>query len=471
MNAHTQLAVIGAGPGGYAAAFRAADLGLAVTLIDPRPAPGGVCLWEGCIPSKALLHAVGTIHRAAAAAAYGISFAAPGIDRAKLAAWKQHDVVERLTGGLKQLAEKRGVTYVQGTATFSADGDLEVTTTAGGTLRLSFTQAIIATGSRATVPPLLAIDSPRLWTAREALALESIPQRLLVVGGGYIGLEMATVYAALGSSVTVVEITKGLLPGVDRDLVRLVTKTIESCATLHLGTDVEELVDSGTSITATLAKDGKVWKADFDVALIATGRVPNSDGLGLEHTQVQTDAHGFVRVGPDRRSHDPRILAIGDITGQPMLAHKATHEGLVAAAVAAGHPDAFDPVAIPAVVFTHPELAWVGLTETEAAARHIPIRVGRFPWAASGRALAVGTSAGITKVLVDPESERVLGVGIVGDGASELIAEAALALELGATAEDIARTVHPHPSLSETVMEAAAAVLGASVHVFAPKRR
>jgi dihydrolipoamide dehydrogenase len=464
------VVVLGAGPGGYAAAFRAADLGLDVTLVDPEPEPGGVCLFRGCIPSKALLHQAALIDEARVAAERGIAFGAPAIDLVRLRAWKDQ-VVKTLTGGLGQLAKSRGVKRIRGRGAFLDRDLLEVNTEDAAWLRVRFQHCIIATGSRPAVLPGLDTESPRVMNSTSALELPDVPGRLLVVGGGYIGLELATVYAALGAKVTVVEMTDGLLPGPDRDLVRVLAKRLEPrLDAIRLKTKVAKLVVDGERCRVTLDASGASEEQTFDRVLVAAGRRPNSSGIGLKNTDVQVDPKGFVVVDAARRTAVPTIFAIGDVAGEPMLAHKATHEGLVAAEAIAGRPVAFEPAAIPAVVYTDPEIAWCGLSEDQAKKDGRKIEVGRFPWAASGRALTLGREDGLTKILVDPESHRVLGAGIVGHGAGDLIAELVHAIEMGAVAEDLALTIHPHPTLSETVMEAAEAALGSAVHVYKPRR-
>lgn len=466
---HTDLAVIGGGPGGYAAAFLAADLGLDVTLVDPEPNPGGVCLFRGCIPSKALLHVAETIETAREAAAWGVEFAEPAIDPAGVRAFKDR-VVRRLTGGLGQLARQRGVRHLRSWARFLDPHAVVLDGEAGGE-RLTFEHAVIATGSRAARLPIFP-DSPRVMGSREALEVEDIPARLLVVGGGYIGLEMATVYAALGSRVTVVEATPHLLPGVDRDLVAPLARRLEQrLEAILLETKVVRAADADGGIAVVLdGRDVERPEQTFDRALVAVGRRPWTDGLGLDRTRVEVGPDGFVGVDARRRTAEPSLYAIGDVVGQPMLAHKATHEGRTAAEAIAGHAAAFDPRAIPAVVFTDPEIAWCGLTEDEARARGRPFEVARFPWGASGRALTLGRGDGVTKLVVDPDSGRILGVGVAGPRAGELIAEGCLAVEMGARADDLRRTIHPHPTLSETLMEAAEVFFGEATHVHRPRR-
>lgn len=479
------VVVIGAGPGGYAAAFHAADRGMSVALVDEREDPGGVCLNVGCIPSKALLHVASLLEETRRARAHGIDFGEPSLDVGAVRAWKDK-VVSRLTGGVRRLCAARGVKFVRGRAVFIDDERLRLEDSA--VQLVHFGHAVLATGSSPAIPPALNLRGPRLMDSTGALELEEVPARLLVVGGGYIGLEMATVYAALGSRVVVVEMTDGLLPGADRDLVRpLAAAMKERCEAIFLSTRVAKLEDAGDRLLATLvgpSPDATSPGGDagagvpsvervesFDRALVAVGRRPNSRGLGLENTKVRLDERGFVRVNAARRTDDPRILAIGDVAGEPMLAHKATAEARVAIEAIAGEPTAFDPMAIPAVVFTDPEVAWTGLTEARAKAEGIDVKVARFAWAASGRAITLDRSEGVTKLIADAASGRVLGVGIAGPGAGELIAEATLAIEMGALAEDLARTIHPHPTLSETLMEAAELIGGNAVHSMGPKRR
>ena len=468
----TQLAVIGGGPGGYAAAFLAADLGLQVTLIDQEPSPGGVCLYRGCIPSKALLHVAKVLENAQQARDWGVTFAQPTIDVERLRTWKE-GVVEKLTGGLGELCQRRKVTFIQGRATFLDATTLSVRPRQGAEERLTFAQAIIATGSRPAVLPHLHLDSPRLLDSTAALALPDIPRSLLVIGGGYIGLEMATVYAALGTRVSVVEMTAGFLPGVDRDLVSILSRRLEPMLEASLlNTTVVAIHEEEQGLSVTF-EGPAVQEAQqvFDKVLIAVGRRPNTQDLGLEHTRVEVTPQGFITVDAQRRTMEPTVYAIGDVVGEPMLAHKAAHEGRVAAAAIAGHKVAFEPQAIPAVVFTDPEIAWCGLTEIQARNASRPIEVARFPWAASGRAMTLGRAEGVTKLILDPTTQRVLGVGIAGSGAGELIAEGVLAVEMAALASDIALSIHPHPTLSETLMEAAEVFFGQSTHVYRPARR
>jgi dihydrolipoamide dehydrogenase len=465
------IAVVGGGPGGYAAAFLAADLGMTVTLIDPEVNPGGVCLYRGCIPSKALLHVAKLIEESEQATNWGIDFAAPKIDLARLRSWKE-GVVKKLTGGLGILSKQRKVHYVQGRAAFESSTSLRVTKSDGSEESLTFDRIIIATGSRPAIVPALKLDTPRMMDSTGALNLEDIPGTLLVVGGGYIGLELGSVYAALGTRVTVVEMLPGLLPGADRDLVLPLHKRLEKLFDgILLNTTVASVKDEGTGIRATLkAQDGNTQEKVFDRVLVSVGRKPNSEIHGLDRTHVQVGQRGFIQVNKQLQTDDPAIFAIGDVVGEPMLAHKASHEGRVAVEAIAGHKVAFEPNAIPAVVFTDPEVAWCGLTETQAQKENREIKVAKFPWAASGRAVTIDRPEGMTKLLFDPQTERVLGVGIVGAGAGEMIAEGVLAIEMAALASDVAMTIHPHPTLSETVMESAEVFFGTSTHIYRPKR-
>ncbi|NNF08538.1 MAG: dihydrolipoyl dehydrogenase [Candidatus Eisenbacteria bacterium] len=465
----TDLLVLGGGPGGYAAAFLAGDMGMDVTLVDVEANPGGVCLYRGCIPSKALLHLAKLVHETEMASNWGLTFAPPQIDLDRMRTWK-NEVVEKLTGGLGQLSSRRKVKYIRGRGTFKSSGQLEIAT-ADGPQTLNFAHAIVATGSHPTTLPFVPHESERVLDSTSALDLKDIPERLLVIGGGYIGLELGSVYAALGSKVTVVEMEDTLLPGADADLVRPLAKRMD--AIMHdvwLKTRVTSVTDTGRDLKVTF-EGGSTDEAFFDRALVSIGRRPNSKGLGLEATKAVVNQHGFIEVDNQLRTADPRIFAIGDVVGQPMLAHKASHEGRTAVEVIAGHKVAFEPAGIPAVVFTDPEVAWAGLTENEAKAQGIQVEVAKFPWAASGRALTVGATDGITKLIIDPETERILGVGICGAGAGELIAEGMLAIEMGATAEDLKLTIHAHPTLSETVMESAEVFFGQSTHVYRPKRK
>jgi dihydrolipoamide dehydrogenase len=468
----TEIAVIGAGPGGYPAAFACADHGMKVTLINAEEKPGGVCLHRGCIPSKALLHVAKLIHEAHESSQWGVSFAAPKIDVDALRGFK-NSVVEKLVGGVGQLCQARGVQYVNARATFATSQVLNLTHPDGTTSQLKFRHAILASGSSPAMPGLFKKDDPRVMDSTGALNLDDVPKRLLVIGGGYIGLEMGSVYAAIGSKVVVVEMLSGLLLGADRELVRPLQKRLDSLfEAIHLNTKVDGLDVNRAAITARfVTEDGKATDEKFDRVLVSIGRRPNSQNLGLENTKVQVDAKGFVTVDAQRRTTDPNIFAIGDVAGEPMLAHKATREAKVVAETLAGEPASFDNVAIPAVVFTDPEIAWCGLTETQAKAENREVTVVRFPWGASGRAQSIGRTEGLTKLICEPKTERVLGVGIVGAGAGELIAEAALAVETACVARDLADTIHAHPTLSETLMEAAEAVYAQATHMYRPKRK
>ena len=471
MTSSTQVAVIGGGPGGYAAAFLAADLGMRVTLIDEAPNPGGVCLYRGCMPSKALLHVAKVVTEAREARNWGVDFGEPSLDIDRLRSWKDQSVA-RLTGGLGQLSTQRGVTYLHGRAELSGPTSARVTAADGGVTALAFEHAILATGSRPAVPAALSLASDRVWDSTRALELPSVPASLLVVGGGYIGLELGSVYAALGSQVTVVEMTAGLLPGADRDLVAVVARRLASvCEAVLLDTTVTALAEEGDGVSVTLRGAAGESTRRFDRVLVAVGRVPNSDVPGLDRTAVRRDPRGFVAVDGQRRTAEPTILAVGDLVGEPMLAHKASHEARTAVEAIAGHKAVFEPAVIPAVVFTDPEVAWCGLTETRARAEQRAVEVAKYPWGASGRAVTLDRPAGMTKLVIEPETERILGVGIAGSGAGELIAEGVVAIEMGATASDLRLCIHPHPTLSETLMESAEVFFGQSTHVYRPKRK
>jgi dihydrolipoamide dehydrogenase len=466
----TQLVVIGAGPGGYAAAFFGADLGMEVVLVDKEPNPGGVCLYRGCIPSKALLHVAKLMGEVEEAKQMGVEFSEPNIDLDKLRGWK-NSVVERLTGGLGQLSKRRKIRYVQGTAVLRDAHTLEVDPADGANETITFEHAVIATGSRPAVIPALDVKSPRVLDSTSALDIESIPDSLLVVGAGYIGLELGSVYAALGSKVSVVEMLSGILPGADRDLANVLKKRLENkFESIMVNTTVASMTERDDGVAVTFEGDG-TGEGIFDKVLVSVGRKPNSGGLGLENTRVRVNDRGFIDVDAQLRTAEPSIFAIGDVVGEPMLAHKASHEGRTAVEAIAGHKVAFDPRAIPAVIFTDPEIAWAGPTETEAKEKGIEVEVAKFPWAASGRALTLERTDGLTKLLIEPKTNRILGVGIVGSGAGELIAEGVLAIEMGANATDLKLTIHPHPTLSETVMEAAEVFFGQSTHVYRPRRK
>jgi dihydrolipoamide dehydrogenase len=468
---HAQVVVLGAGPGGYTAAFRAADLGLQVVLVERYPDLGGVCLNVGCIPSKALLHTAKLITEAEEMAAHGVSFDKPKVDLDKLRAWKANDVVAKLTGGLAQLAKQRKVTVVHGVAQFSGPNALQVTETDGALKTISFDNAIIAAGSQVIKLPFQP-DDPRVMDSTGALALADIPNRMLVIGGGIIGLEMGTVYDALGSRVTVVELGGQLVPGCDADLVRPLAKRMEKrFEKILLNTGVTGMEAKKDGIHVTL-KAGETSSSEvFDRVLVAIGRRPNGKTIGAEAAGVAVDERGFIAVDKQMRTNVPHIYAIGDIVGQPMLAHKAVHEGKVAAEVIAGHKVEFQAMVIPSVAYTDPEVAWVGVTETEAKAKGIDYEKGAFPWAASGRALSIARTEGMTKLIMDKESGRVIGAGIVGVNAGELLAEAVLAIEMGATAEDIGLTIHAHPTLSETICFAAEMAEGTITDLLPPRKK
>ncbi len=465
----TGVVVIGGGPGGYVAALRAADLGLEVTLVETAEKLGGVCLREGCIPSKALINAVEIAHTAREAAQMGLTFGKPKFDRAKLHDWIQQ-VVDSLTGGIAGLLEKRGVEVVKGYARFAGTHELAIE--GGEVSRIRFKQAIIATGSRINeIPP--AYDLP-VWSSAEALEIPEIPDTLLVVGGGYIGLELGLVYQGLGSKVSMVELFPNLLMGADPDLVRPVLKNCEArFEELLLESKVVGIKElgEGQGFRVDIEHGGELFSRHYDRVLVAVGRKPNTDDLGLETIGLELDGDGRIPTDEGCRTKVAHIFAIGDVAPGPMLAHKASREGKVAAEVIAGQPSAFDNRAIPAVVFTDPEIAWVGLTEQEAETKGVKVKVGRFPLSALGRAKAIGRTEGFVKVLADPESERLLGVAIVGAHASELIAEGTLALEMGATLTDLLVTIHPHPTFSESLLEAAEMAAGTGVHLAAPKKK
>ncbi len=466
---HTQLVVIGGGPGGYAAAFLAADLGLDVTLIDREANPGGVCLYRGCIPSKALLHVAALLSETRHASAWGIDFGEPRINLEKLRSWKS-DVVQKLTGGLGQLARQRKVRFVRGNATLQGPTRVSVELDGGGSEQIDFDHGILATGSRPATIPGLSIESPRVMDSTGALDIPDVPKSLLVVGGGYIGLELGSVYAALGTRVSVVEMTGGLLPGADRDLVSILAKRMERvCAAIMLNTRVTGMKEEKSGIRVSFSGEGAPAEQVFDKVLVSIGRRPNSEIPGLDRTQVKVDRRGFIEIDAQRRTAEPTLYAIGDVAGEPMLAHKASHEGRAAVEAIAGHKVAFEPLAIPAVVFTDPEIAWCGLTEPQAAAAGRPVEIARFPWGASGRATTLDRNDGVTKFVLEPGTGRVLGVGIAGVHAGEMIAEGVLAIEMGATADDVRLTIHPHPTLSETIMEAADVFFGQSTHIYRPK--
>ena len=451
----TQLAVIGAGPGGYMAAFKAAELGLKVTLIDPEAAPGGVCLHRGCIPSKALLHVAKLTSEAEEAKAIGVTFSKPKIDIDQVRDWK-NGIIEKLTSGLAGKAEKLKVETIRGVARFSDNQTVEIETEAGEKQQLRFEQAIIATGSRPILLPDVS-TSEKIIDSTGALELADVPKSLLVIGGGYIGLELGSAYAAMGSKVSVVEMTKGLLPGCDRDLVSALKRRLDKkFAEILLSTKVLQLKEQKNGVQVTLEnKKGEQSDKRFDKVLIAIGRKPNGENLGLENTSIKLNEKGFITVDGQQRTAEKNIFAIGDIAGEPMLAHKAYGEALVAAEVAAGHMAVFEPRAIPAVVFTDPEVAWCGLTETAAREQKLKVKTAKLPWRSNGRTLTLGRDDGMTKLIVDAETDRLLGAAVVGPGAGELIAECVVAMEMAAVGEDLRKSIHPHPTLSETIFEAA----------------
>ncbi len=469
MKKTTQLMVLGAGPGGYTAAFRAADLGLGVTLVERSPSLGGVCLNVGCIPSKALLHAARVISDVKDIAAHGITFGEPKIELDPLRHWKDK-VVGQLTQGLQGLAKQRKVEVITGNAQFTGPNTVVIQQD-GGTLELEFEQAIIAAGSEPVRLPGVPED-PRIIDSTGALALADIPARLLVIGGGIIGLEMATVYGELGSKVTVVELTDGLIPGADRDLVKPLEQRLgKLLEAIYIGSKVSKVVPQQDGIAVEFEGGKAPASAVYDRVLVAVGRRPNGGLLGADKAGVKVDARGFIQVDKQMRTNVPHIFAIGDVVGNPMLAHKATHEGKAAAEVAAGHKVAFETQVIPSVAYTDPEVAWVGLTETDAAARGIAYEKSVFPWAASGRALSLGRSEGLTKLLFSKDDGRLVGAGIVGTAAGDLIAETALAIEMGCDAEDIGLTIHPHPTLSETIGMGAEVFTGTITDLFIPRKK
>ncbi len=465
-----QLLVIGGGPGGYPAALHAADHGLKVTLVDEDPKLGGVCLNRGCIPSKALLHVAKLIREAREAAEWGLTFGEPNLDLEKLRNFVQQKVVGKLTGGIAQLTKGRGVDVLRGHATFTDANTVEIT--GDSTETIKFKNCIIATGSVPAIPKPWQLDDPRILDSTSALLLPDVPKKLLVIGGGYIGLELGSIYAALGSKVTVVEALDTLLAAADRDLVVPLEKKLRGeFEAIYTSTKVAKLEAKPEGIVASLEGRDVPASITFDRVLVSVGRRPNFSNLGLDKAGVKQDERGFITVNKKRQSNVLHIQAIGDIAGEPGLAHKATAEARVAVEVLLGEPAEWSPRAIPAVIFTDPEIAWAGLTQKEAETQNVPHEVLRFPWAASGRAVSIARTEGLTKMLVDPESKRVLGVGICGAGAGELIAEAVLAIEMGAVARDILESIHPHPTLSETVMESAEMAYGAATHMAKPRKK
>ncbi len=461
----TEVAVIGAGPGGYPAAFALADKGKKVTLIDPELNPGGVCLYKGCIPSKALLHAAKVAEDARDAADFGLSYEEPHVDPKKLFSWKD-EVVSKLTRGLRTLVKARKINYVRGRAAFSSSNTLCIITASGEEKELLFENAVISTGSVSKSVPGVNFDSPNILDSDRALSMGEIPNTLLVVGGGYIGLELGTFFSSLGTKVSVVEMLPGLVQGVDRDLAGVLKKRLDQkFGSIMLETKLISVGESDNEIEVSFEHDGKTFREKYEKILISVGRVPYTEGLGLENTRVGVDEKGFIKTDSQRRTAEPGIFAIGDVSGEPMLAHKATYEGKIVAEVITGAKTQYDPLAVPAVIFTDPEIAWCGITEKDAREEQMDIDISKFPWTASGRALTLNRTDGLTKIIADRETRRIIGVGIVGPQAGELISEAVLAIEMGATAEDLSFSVHPHPTLAETLMEAAEGVYGASTHL------
>lgn len=459
----TELVVLGAGPGGYAAAFYAADKGMKVILVEQEKRLGGVCLNVGCIPSKALLHAGKLLTEAKDSEHRGITFGQAKINLDKMRAWKE-SILNKLSQGIEKLASMRNVQVMKGRGHFEDSGTLRVETSEGQKF-IKFQKAIIAVGSKPAVPAVFDLGNKRVMTSTEALEIDEIPGDLLVIGGGYIGMELGTVYAALGSKVVMVEALPTILAGADPDLARPVMKYAEkNFKEVRLNTKVTKMSTKGKEIKVEIDLGGKKIEEYYDKVLVSVGRTPNCKDLGLKNTQVQLDEKGFIKVNNRQETSDPNILAIGDVAGGLLLAHKATKEARVAVEVLTGENSVFENIVIPAVVFTDPEVAWCGLTESEAREKNIPVEVVRFPWSASGRALSFDRTDGVTKLIIEPETERILGVGIAGSGAGELIAEGVLAVEMGATAQDLALSVHPHPTLSETLMECAEMFYGHATH-------
>ena len=468
------MVVVGGGPGGYAAAFLAADLGIKTVIVEQDPRLGGTCLLRGCIPSKALLHVAGVISEARQMHEWGVSFGEPRVDLGALRARKEK-IIATLCGGLTQLAKKRNVQVINAKGVFENSTTLKLE---GGDPRtyddnrLTFEHCILASGSLPAMPGPWKLASGRVMDSSGALELVDVPESMLVVGGGYIGLEMGTVYSELGSRVSVVELLPNLLPqGVDRDLVKpLADRMGKRFKNIYLETKVAGLKDLDSGVEVTFDKAGQQFSETYSRVLVAVGRRPNSQGIGLETTHVAIDGNGFVVVDEQQRTADPQIFAIGDVSGEPMLAHKASHQGKVAVEALHGEPAAFQPLAIPAVVFTDPEIAWAGLTEEQAKADRVAIEVARYPWAASGKAQAMGRTEGLTKLIIDPATDRILGIGIVGPHAGDLISEGVLAIEMGVTARDLGESIHPHPTLSETLAFSAEAYLGTATEIYKPRR-
>jgi len=466
---HAEVLVLGSGPGGYTAAFRAADLGRQVVMIERHAKIGGVCLNVGCIPSKALLHTAQVINEAASMEDHGVTFSKPEVDIRKIESWK-NSIVDKLTGGLKALAKQRKVTIIQGEASFAGTNTMQVET-ADGTQTISFDKCIIAAGSRVSKVPVFPNDDPRMMDSTDALDLADVPKKLLVIGGGIIGLEMATVYHALGSKITVVEMQSGLIPGADKDIVKPLLKKVQGeYEAIYLNTRVAKIEALKKGLKVSFEGKDAPETETYDKILVAVGRSPNGKLINAEAAGVAVDDYGFINVDAQMTTNVPHIYAIGDIVGQPMLAHKAVHEAKVAAEVISGIKSAFDPMTIPSVAYTDPEIAWMGVTEAEAKAQKLDFVKGAFPWAASGRSLSIGRDEGLTKALFDKETGRIIGAGIVGTNAGELIAEAVLALEMGADAEDIGLTIHPHPTLSETLGFAAEMAEGSITDLMPPRK-
>jgi dihydrolipoamide dehydrogenase len=464
----TEVVVLGAGPGGYTAAFYAADRGKKVTLVEQHPRLGGICLNTGCIPSKALLHATEIFREAKASAARGIAFGEAKIDLDKLRAWKD-SILDKLGQGLKGLAQKRGVQVLHGRGHFEDSQTLRIETPQGQKF-VNYDKAIIAVGSKPAMPSAFDLGNKRIMTSTEALEIQEVPTDLLIVGGGYIGMELGTVYATLGSKVVVLEALPSILTGVDSDLVRPVSRAAQKAfKEIRVNTKVLKMATAGRQIKVTMQLDKEQRDELYDRVLVSVGRVPNYTDLGLENTRVSKDEKGFIKCTPQQKTDDPHIYAIGDVSGGVLLAHRASKQGRIAVESILGENSAFENVVVPAVVYTDPEVAWCGLTETEAKQKGMEVKVAKFLWGASGRALTLDRPDGLTKLVIDPETERVLGVGIVGAGAAELISEGVLAVEMGATARDMAETVHPHPTLSETVMEAAEVFYGTATNTFTRK--
>ncbi len=462
------VVVLGGGPGGYTAAFRAADLGLSVCLVESRKQLGGVCLNVGCIPSKTLLHAAAVIEEAGEAGEFGIAFGQPEIDLGKLRT-KKAQIVDQLTGGLNSLCKARKITRLEGSGSYTGTNTMTVTNEAEETT-VAFDATIIATGSRPFSLPF-APEDPRIWDSTDALALETIPERLLIIGGGIIGLEMAQVYHALGSAITIIEMESQIIPPADKDLVQPLFLKLKKLFTIHTDTKVTAIEAGDKAVKVSFEGKKESGSEDFDAVLVAVGRRPNSEALGLEQLGISADERGFIGVDEQQKTAADHVFAIGDVVGEPMLAHKATHQAKVAAEVIAGHKSAFTPLTIPSVAYTNPEVAWMGITEKEAKARGIDLEKGKFAWGASGRALTSGNSIGASKVLFDKNTGRIVGAGICGTSAGELIHEAVLALEMGADAEDIAKTIHAHPTLAETFAFAAEIVDGSITDAMPVKKK